>query len=497
MVPFFMKSTFVFILLFASSILLASKTTEYNSAYKKAFSLISQLRFDEATALIQEQKKLDPDNKVGNYLEGAILFTSVFANEDPQAFADSEGQIDYLVSEIEDVADDNPWRGMFLGEMYLAQATLNAKFKNNLKAAWQFYKAYQLLTENDKKFPNFIPNKLPLGVLYSAIGSLPDEYRNVASFFGLKGTVSQGVGLINKAFWRISANSDLKFYRPYAGFIYSFLTHQLGTNTHVSPASLGLKVEESGFLIYAQAIINVSEGKPEEALQWLDKRPTSKRYYPFPMLDYFQGKLLLGLDNDRAPKYLHSYLKKAKFSYVKSSYRYLAWHYILKGNKKAAEQMRLQVLMQGDVGTGADQQALKEAKKGFNPILVKARVLFDVAKYNQAAELLRANSIDKCCSSADEKVEYYYRSARIKEEQGFTTEAIEDFEKALKVEGSTSSFEKANSALQLGFLYEKLGNEAKAKEFYKSTLSFSGYPFYAGTQQKAKTGLDRIKDKSK
>lgn len=495
MIPFFMRLFVASILFFTSSILHAKVEAYYTADYKKAFSLITQLRFEEADLLVKAELEKNPDNKVGSYLKSAMICAEIFANEDQQYFGRAQDQIDGLMEEVEEIPPSNPYRNLFLGEIYLAQATLNGKFKNNIKAAWQFYKAYDLLTENAGKFPDFMPNKIPLGVLYAGIGSLPDDYRSLASLLGFDGSVQGGIAMVKEAFWRLSADENLSFYRPYAGFVYSYITYQLGADQIVSPDELGLDVVNSSFLIFAQTLIDLQAGKAQRALQWLDQRPRGEQYFQFAYMDYLQGKILLGLDPDRSTGYFQRYLQTTHSQvYVKSTYRYLCWYYLLSGNESRAAEMKENIFRKGNTNTGADRQALEEANLGFNKTLVQARVFFDVALYKEAELILTSNGLSKCCKSEAEKAEYHYRYGRIKQEMGASDEAIKWFTKALEVHNVDGSFALGNSALQLAALYEGANNKAKAIEYYKRALKYSGYPFYEGVHQKAKTGLARLRN---
>ena len=67
------------------------------------------------------------------------------------------------------------------------------------------------------------------------------------------------------------------------------------------------------------------------------------------------------------------------------------------------------------------------------------------------------------------------------------------FSRSLGVVNAGSTFAVGNSALQLGLLYEEQGDVRKAKEYFRKTLKYSGYPFYEGIHQKAKAGLSRVK----
>ena len=471
----------------------AQANVQFTPALKKAYGYITQLRFAEAKSIVQEERRQNPKNRVCSYLEAAMLCAELFVNEDQERFAHSQDRIDELMDEIRELNENNPYRNLYLGEIYVANATLNGKFKNNIKAAWQFYKAYDLLGQNYKRFPEFMPTYIPLGVLYAAIGSLPDDYRSLASLLGFEGSVQGGINMIRKAFWRLSADEELNFYRPYAGFVYSYVTYQLGSTDKVSPQELGLDVAHSSFLIYVQALINIQDGEAEKALKWLDARPQGLQYLPFNYMDYLQGKILLGLDPDRSVTYFNRYLQENTSKvYVKSTYRYLSWYYLLKGKEKRAEEMRDNIFRLGDANTGADRQALEEATKGFNKTLVEARVLFDVGKYSEAERVLKRKPVQACCTDPAEEAEYYYRYGRIKEEAREDVLAIQWFQKCLGVVQAEDSYALGNSALQLGVLYERSGDKPRARSYYKKALSYSGYPFYEGIHQKAKTALSRL-----
>lgn len=489
-----MKSIVTSLIFSALALSVSAADARYTPAYKKAFGYITQLRFAEAKALVKGERSKDSDNKTGAYLEAVMICAEIFANEDQARYAEVQDRIDELIVEIEDVESSNPFRRLYIGEIYVARATLNGKFKNNIKAAWQFYKAYNLLTENARLYPSFMPNKIPLGVLYAGIGSLPDDYRSLASLLGFDGSVQRGIAMVKEAFWRLSADEELSFYRPYAGFVYSYVTYQLGATNDVSPDKLGLDVANSSFLIFAQAVIELENGNAQKAVQWLDARPQGQQYFQFAYLDYLQGKILLGLNPNRSVEYFEKYLKVNRSGvYIKSTYRYLSWYYLLKGQTVRAEEMRENIFRKGNTNTGADRQALEEATKGFNKTLIEARVLFDVGEYKKAESVLKNTSVGICCTSAAEEAEYYYRFGRIYQEMEKTDQAIAWFKKALAVENAASNFAVGNSALQLGVMHEQNGLNSKAMEYYRKTLKYSGYPFYEGVHQKAKTGIARLK----
>lgn len=487
MVPFF-----VMCLSLISVSAWGQATASFTPAYKIAHERIAQLRFKDAQAIINSEKKRDPNNRVAAYLQAAMVCAELFVNEDQVHYENSQAKIDRYVSQIEDLSESSPFRNLFLGELYVAQATLNGKFKNNIKAAWQFYKAYDYLTDNYKRFPDFVPTAIPLGVLYAAIGSLPDDYRSMASLLGFEGSVPEGMKMLSTSFERLSADPSLRFYRPYAGFVYSYVSFLLSTDV-VTPQALGLNVSNSSVLIYAQAQIELDRGNAQKALEWLDNRPEGDDYINFNYLDYLQGKILLGLEPHRCVSYFERYLQNNTSQvYVKSTYRYLSWYYLLEGKNRKSDEMVENIFLKGEDNTGADRQAIIEARNGFNPTLVRARVLFDVGKYDEADKVLTGHSVEHCCSSAIEEAEYYYRMGRIKQQQARGHQALIWYEKALAVKGVEANYSLGNSALQTAEILRGSGDVKGARGYYKKALSYSGFPFYEGIHQKAKAALSEI-----
>ena len=487
MVPFFILT----ILLLPTQ---SKSQDKFTPELKSAMVLISEMRFDEASKMVDRSRLHSPENRINDYLDAASLCISLFLNEDQAELKKQQDQLEKYLARIEEMAESNPYRNLFLGELYVAQAILNGKFKNNLTAAWQFYKAYQYLTDNYKSHPDFAPNYIPLGVLYSAIGSLPEDYRRIASLLGFEGDVSEGLNLLRKAYVKLSNDPALDFYSNYAGFIYSYVSFQLDPSSNISPRTLNMNLTSSSFLLYLQARISYEQGKVKEAAHWLERRPVGNSYTAFHHLDYLHGKYLLGLEPEKAKTYLVKYLDESENElYHKSSYRYLSWMYLLEGDDQRAERMRMKVLVEGSTNTGADRQALLEAGREWNEPLVRARVLFDAALYNEAKQVLDETSVLVCCQDAEFKAEFYYRQGRILQKLEESDDAQKKFKQALSVKDVPDTYALGNSALQAGLIAENRGDLQGAKSYYKQALNYDQYPFYEGIHQKAKAGLNRIK----
>lgn len=468
--------------------------TRFTPELKSAMVRISEMRFDEAEKMVRRARVADPNNSVPDYLEAAGLCIGLFLNEDQSALKGHQDRLDQILERLESLPETDPYRNLFLGEIYVAQAILNGKFRNNLSAAWQFYKAYQYLTDNYRANPDFYPNYIPLGVLYSAIGSLPEDYRRIASLLGFEGDVEAGMQMLKTAYLALSKNASLDFYTNYAGFVYCYVSFQLNPASGISPRSLNMDLTSSSFLLYLQSRINYEQGKPKEAAHWLDRCPRGDAYVEFYHLYYLQGKYLLGLEPERSRDLLLKYLAETPTDlYKKSAWRYLSWYFLMQGELEESERCRLKVLSAGSAHTGADRQAELEARKPWNETLTRARVLFDASKYTQALEIMTDTRVERCCNSPEEQAEYYYRLGRIQQELGELGEAVEAFDQALQVTEALDSYALGNSALQIGLILEQQGQDQMALTYFRKALRYDQYPFYEGIHQKAKAGVHRLK----
>jgi predicted Zn-dependent protease len=484
---------FLLITLFQGS-LSAQLHTSFSPELKMAMVKVSEMRFAEARKIVDRARKTDPDNCVPDYLEAAGLCIGLFLNEDQSALKQHQDRIDKITERLEQLPEKDPYRNLFLGEIYVAQAILNGKFRNNLTAAWQFYKAYQYLTSNYEAYPDFYPNYIPLGVLYSAIGSLPEDYRRIASLLGFEGDVNEGMEMLKTAYFQVSRNASLDFYTNYAGFVYSYVSFQLNPSLEVSPRSLKMDLTSSSFLLYLQSRISYEQGKVKEAAHWLDRCPRGDAYAEFYHLYYLQGKYLLGLEPARSRDLILKYLDESPTDlYRKSSWRYLSWYFLMEGKTEDAERCRIKVLTSGSAHTGADRQAELEARKPWNETLVRARILFDAARYQSALQLLLDISVETCCSEPQERAEYYYRLGRIKQELGEPRQAMDAFTKALEVKDAPDSYALGNSALQIALIAEHNKEDDLALSYFRRALRYDQYPFYEGIHQKAKAGVHRLK----
>lgn len=462
-------------------------------ALKAAMQALLELRYPAMDSLLAREDVLRPENRAVDYLKAASLAIEVFLNEDGADFTRRRPELLALLTRLESLNPNHPYSGLSTGEIYLARAGLQAKFGNLVKAAWYFNKAHGILKENYRRHPDFLPNLIAWGALQVALGSLPDGYQGIASLLGYQGDRELGLRLIRTAYYRSEALAEWQHYRSYAAFVYVFLNYQLQTDEQVRLSELGFEVARSPIFIYLEAYQLFEAGKAPAALALLRKRPQGPAYLDFPYLDYFTAKIAVADAPELAASYFQRYLRSLPtggHNYRASSMRYQAWLDLAQGQKASAEAKRQAIIDLGHYPRSADRQALAEAQRGFNPLLIRARRYTDAGHFEDMLILLSAQPLQECCPEAWERQEYFYRKGRAEEALGRKEKAILNYRLALAENYSKPTYARGNSALRAGQLLQRLNRPQEARELLQMALKLKGYPFYEGIQQRAQTALE-------
>ena len=125
--------------------------------------------------------------------------------------------------------------------------------------------------------------------------------------------------------------------------------------------------------------------------------------------------------------------------------------------------------------------------------MLESRLLYDGGYYNSAfSEIYNIKKIETYPDYLDE---YWYRLARIKSRLNFNNEEIiSNYQKAYELSKKSSNYYGPMSVLQIGLIYEQDNDIKNAESCFERCLSMSNFDYARGIHQKAKTGLDRIKN---
>ncbi len=467
---------------------------EESKGLKEAYNLATTLQLARAQEKIDSLKEFEPSNMLVYHVENYIDFFTVFIQEEKSVFERLEANKNKRIEYIRKGPDSSPYRLFCEAEINLQWALARSKFEEFFNAGREVYRAFKLLNKNEEQFPDFIANKKSLAILHSLAESIPGIIR---FFGGIEGSIEKGMDEIEQLVEHCETNEFLFTKEVIAIYTY-MLFYQSNRKTeaynYIKNSSLQPSMNPlSTFLMAGMAQRN---GYNDEALQILKSQPTGDNFIAFHYLDLMMGKSLLALLDPKAKDYILSFTKNFKGQhFIKEAYQKLAWYELIINENFAGYSHYMSLCQsKGNDVVDEDKQALKEAKnKDFpDPLLLKARVLFDGGYYQKSYQLLATNSYKFVDPNNSFRVEYLYRLGRVLQALGNYTEALEYFELTLK-EGDKKNYFACNAALQAGLINESQHNIELAKKYFEKCLSLSPKEYKTSLHQKAKSGLDRIK----
>ncbi|MGK0363392.1 MAG: tetratricopeptide (TPR) repeat protein [Saprospiraceae bacterium] len=468
-------------------------TPNAQATYKK----IIDLRLDEAEVNINALKQSEPDNLIILHLENYVDFFKVFIHEDKAEFERLEANKDRRLELIKEGDESSPYYLYLQADIRLQWALAHLKFEEYATAFFETNKAFKLLTENSKKYPNFKANKKDLGILHAMVGTIPDNYKwLVESLTSMEGTIDQGQQEL-KSVVSFARNNDF-IYETETYVFYAYLMLHLGNNEKVAWELINesnLRPTESPLSAFIMANVAMRTDRNDEGIRILQNRPKGPEYTTFPYLDYMLGSAKLNRLDVDADLYLKKYLQEFNgLNFIKDSYRRLAWYELIKGNKSGYTSYMREVKSKGNTIVGGDESALKEAEKGDTPDvdLLKARVLFDGGYYNKAYALLVKKQVSNY-NGSHYILEYNYRMGRILHKMKKYSEAVSYYDKTIKRGRHEVWYFACRAALEKGRIYEAQGKNVEARTAYKDCISIKPGEHKTGLHQGAKAGLSRTK----
>lgn len=493
---------FIFLIAFFCSITVTvsarQKKFEFNARCQQAYDAIMQLRLNTGKALLEEEKRANPDNLIPYFIENYADFFILFFNEDPAVYARQRKQRAARLSLMEEGPEDSPYYLYTQAAIKFQWAMIRVKFGEKWDAVWEIRKAYLTLKDNQRKFPKFLPNNMIAGSMQTVFGTIPEGYKWITNILGLRGSIKDGMASLQTV---IDSNDPTAaLFKEESYYYYCYLKLFIENKPEQLWAFIQRKqLDTKNNYLFALMVANLSlnNQKADQGIKVLEERNQGPEYAEIWYKDYVLGLLKLERQDADAIANLERFVNnfKGKF-YVKEALQRLSWAYYMKGDMASANRYRSLIARRGNTETDADKQAQKEAKSGKwpDPLLLKARLLSDGGFYEQARELLltkRANDF----RTVELKLEYAYRLARIYDEMGMDSSAIKLYEATIKIGSNRPEYFAARAALQLGYIYEKMGDKAKAKQSFQTCLDMEGHDYKNSLDQRAKSGMLRLDGK--
>jgi len=475
----------------------AEKVYDFTPACQQAYADITSLKINAGMQLLKEAGVQNPDNLIPDFLGGYADFFTLFFNEDPAEYKIRKPNFDARLKRLEDGPDSSPYYNYCRSVVYLQKAMVEIKFSERWSAAWDFRRAFNLIKENKKDFPNFLPNDMVYGPMQVMVDIIPGGYRSFAALLGMKGSVKDGMQLMRN--FVNSDNPSAKFFFNEATFYYCYLAFYIENKPDDVFRFINekkLDVVNNHLFAYLSANLALNDKQNEYARNIILHKNPSTEYLYTPVWDYEMGFITLHhLETESAIKYFQNFIKnfKGKF-YLKDSYEKLAWAYYLQGNSAAAQNAMQQVIVKGNSETDADAQALTDAKSGVWPniLLLKARLLNDGGYNHEALAMLSGKSTNDFSGDAD-KLEFAYRVARIYDDLGKDNEAIQAYLTSIKLGEHRTEYFASRAAYQIGMIYEREEKKSLAIAFYQKCLGMNDHEYKNSIDQKAKAGIARCK----
>ena len=489
------KTVLVLLPVFFVTAASAEKVFDFSATCQQAYQQISSLKINNGIQLVQQARKENPDNLIPEILDSYIDFYVLFLNEDKAEYDKRIGHFDERLEKLSDGPENSPFYNYCKTVIYMHKACVEIKFGRQWAAGWSFRKAFSLIKDNKKSYPNFQLNNMIYGPMQVAAGTIPPGYKWLASIFGIKGSIKDGMALIqqflnsNDALAKLFFN-EASFYYCYVLFyvqneqeeVFKFITQRR------------LDLVNNHLLAYMAANLAINNKRTEYAKSIILNRNKSPEYLDIAIWDFEMAYVKLHhLETAEAIQYFQRFFSKFRGNfYVKDAYEKLSWCYYLQGNMNAAENTRKQVLLKGSLITDADKQAQKDAKSGVwpNNLLLRVRLLNDGGYNNEALALLQGKSTADF-AKAEEKLEFAYRVGRIYDDIGRDTDAIKMYALAIQLGKDRTEYYAARAALQIGWIYERQGKKDLAKQYYTQCMEMEDHDYKDSLDQKAKAGIAR------
>jgi len=493
--PVLIFTSFFLVCVFSSLSLQAS--FDFNSDCRKAYAEIFNLNFKTAGEIIAQERIRNPMNAVPVLLENDVDFLSAFVSEEDLYYKRLMGKRKERLKEIQSGDSQSPFYLYAQADLHLQSALVKLKFGEYISASADLLKSNSLLKKNQDLFPAFRLNMKGLGMLHAVAGLIPSDFRWAADLAGFEGTVTQGIGELDSLFKNMDS-TEYSFLKPEVVMILFYLKtnfEKSDSGQYFTEYFSDSTLLQNPLVVFSYSGYLMKKEKTDDAIKILGAEDNAGNF-PFLMLEYRLGYAKLCRGDKDAIEHLLKFAASFKGkNYIRSAFRFIAWYYLLNDDEKKYKQFLADVLYSGNTYTDEDKDATREAEQGRIPgkKLLRARLFYDGGYYKNALSEIE-NPENIILRNKIDSAEYDYRLARIYHAEKDSVRAEESYIKAFNKGKYLSQHYAANSALQLGNIYEQRGDKLKAKEWYQKCLWLPPHDYRNSIEQKAKAGLERVRN---
>ncbi|HVW96026.1 MAG TPA: hypothetical protein VHA56_08665 [Mucilaginibacter sp.] len=467
----------------------------YDATCIDAYKAILGFRMTEARQLIAKEKQLNPQNGITVLLENYIDYFSLLASENKNDYNRLKDNKSKRISALEDNDKGSPFYLFSQAEVYLQWSFLKAKFGDYMSSGSDAKSASNLLKDNNRKFPSFLPNRKSLALVNIIFGSIPASFKWIAGILGMRGNVQSGINQLRELKTQLPGSSYSFYDDEIIWFLcITDLTLEHGKSNYQQLIGYLDEMDSSSMLkVYLQGYVASKTAHNDETIKFLETAPRSPRYITVPAMDYMLGNAKLNRLDDDTPLYLNRYISEYHgTSYIKDAYLKLGYFYLLQNDSEKYDNYMKLARSRGYTIDGKDKIALREASEPRPDVsLLKARLFFDGGYYSKAMAQLANKDINDFRLTRD-KIQYFYYLGRINDKINKNYEAVLNYQKTIALGKETSYYYAANAALMIGNIYEEIKENKKAAYYYNQALDMKSHDYQTDIDNDAKAALKRI-----
>jgi tetratricopeptide (TPR) repeat protein len=469
----------------------------YSQPCIEAQKHIAALRLGKAKEILDEEKKLHPNNAAIGFLENHIDFYRIVTSLDFSLFKAMDVQKSARFTLAKNIPASSPYMLYMQSEMHLQFAFIKAMNEEYVSAMLEFRSAYQLATENQQKFPAFKPSAKTVGMFRALLGTTPKSYKWVLSIAGLKGNFDEGMAML-KSYLSSDIPSEFVLDKQSAVFYYVLFHLNYGDKDLAWSFCEANTRDHSENLMscYLRGYVGSRTAKADEAINVLQFRPKSSEYEPFAGLDYYLALCKLNRQDTDADIIFKRFISHNKNKMLmREAYKRLSWFYLVNNDREKFLLYRSFAKRYGSGQNEEEKNITMEISRGIphDAITLKARLLFDGGYYQKAEEVIKQCKPEQLATEY-QKLEYHYRYARILHEENKFTKAAEYYSYVIKNSPENTPYHFAPfSCLYLGYIYQKTGFPQIAGNYFRSSFKYTKAEYMETIQVKAGKELEKMK----
>ncbi|WP_461453419.1 tetratricopeptide repeat protein [Mucilaginibacter sp.] len=489
------KYILVLTIAFVSCAFTASANYAFDARCMQAYRAIFDLRLNEARSLIQQEKQLSPQNGIPVLLDNYVDYITLLTSDNKADYKRLLGQRSNRLDALEANEEESPYYLYSQAEVYMQWGLLKGKFGDYMSSASDLKKARNLLEDNAKKYPDFLPDQKCLALINVVFGALPSNLKSVARFLGMAGNIEGGVSQLEKLRTQV-VGTKYAFYKEEIVFFLCYMNidvlHKKDSYGKLT-AYLNDMDSKSLLRMYLQGYVAAKTGHNDDAIANLQALPKANQYIQLPVADYLLAcAKLCRMDTDSYLYFLRYINEYKGENYIKDSYLKIAYYYLLNNDEDKYNSYLKLVRSKGYIADEKDQQALKEANDARpDNDLLKARFYFDGGYYAKALAQLQGKKEADLKLQRD-KIELNYRLGRVYQLLNKYNEAITCYNRAIAIGKTSNYYFAANAALCIGNIYESIKDYNLAANYYNQALCMHHHEYQNSIDTQAKEGLERI-----